>query len=264
MKRILLGLLSLILVIAAAGCAANTEANEASAAPETSSEPTAIPEPDSEPAPSMEATEAPPTEEPNMATLFYQGHGSLRVTTAEGKVIYIDPYAGEGYDSPADLILVTHGHSDHTAVDLIKAQNSGCQTITYEEALVDGEYKTFDLGYVTVEAVEAGNNPNHDITVCVGYILTFSDGKTVYISGDTSTTDQMATLKERNLDYAFFCCDGIYNMDIEEAAACAELVGAKHSIPYHMSPGENFSQERAELFDVPNRLIIADGEEITL
>ena len=32
--------------------------------------------------------------------LLYQGHGSLRIVTAEGKVIYIDPCAGEGYDLP--------------------------------------------------------------------------------------------------------------------------------------------------------------------
>ena len=41
-------------------------------------------------------------------TLLYQGHGSLRIVTCEGKVIYIDPYAGEGYDLSADLILITH------------------------------------------------------------------------------------------------------------------------------------------------------------
>ena len=36
-----------------------------------------------------------------MSTLLYQGHGSLRLTTDSGKVIYIDPFAGEGYDAPA-------------------------------------------------------------------------------------------------------------------------------------------------------------------
>ena len=197
-------------------------------------------------------------------TVLYQGHGSLRVTTPEGKVIYIDPYAGKGYDAPADLILITHGHRDHTAIELIKAQNEGCRTITYKEALVNGEHKTFDLGYVTVEAVQAGNNPNHDIKICVGYILTLSDGKTIYISGDTSTTDQMADLAARNLDYAFFCCDGIYNMGMDEAIACATLVGAKHSIPYHMVPGSFFNQKRAELFVVEGSMIVADGEKFAI
>ena len=35
--------------------------------------------------------------------LLYQGHGSLRIITKEGKVIYVDPYAGEGYDLPAAI-----------------------------------------------------------------------------------------------------------------------------------------------------------------
>ena len=92
---------------------------------------------------------------PQENTILYQGHGSLRVTTAEGKVIYIDPYAGEGYDAPADLILVTHGHPDHNAVNLIKTKNPDCVTITYKEALAAGEYQQYDLGFVKVEAVQA-------------------------------------------------------------------------------------------------------------
>ena len=196
--------------------------------------------------------------------LLYQGHGSLRIVTNEGKVIYIDPYAGEGYDLPADLILITHGHQDHTAVKLIKKKNDDCRIITYKEALVKGEYKTFDLGYATVEAVQAGNNKNHNIRECVGWLLTLSDGITIYATGDTSTTDQMAELADREIDYAFFVCDGVYNMDMAEAIACAKLVNAKHSIPYHMAPGKLFDQSRAEQFDVPSRLIIPAGEEITL
>lgn len=70
------------------------------------------------------------------------------------------------------------------------------------EALKDGE---FDLGYVSVEAIEAGNNQNHSISECVGYVLTFSNGKKVYVTGDTSKTDQMTELAQQNIDYAFFC-----------------------------------------------------------
>jgi hypothetical protein len=148
----------------------------------------------------------------NGAILLYQGHGSLRITTAEEKVISIDP-AGEGYDAPADLIWITHPHQDHTAIERIETQNPNSLIITHEEALVDGKHKTFELDFVTVEAVEAGNNPNHDINICVGYILALPDGISIYISEDTSKTEQMGKLAERNLDYAFFCSDGRYNMD---------------------------------------------------
>lgn len=200
------------------------------------------------------------------ATLLYMGQASMRIVTAEGKVIYIDPYTGD-YTMPADLILVTHGHFDHCAVEKVEKQNDGCQIITYKEAVVNGEHKSFDLGYVKIEAVEAGYNNWHDVNECVGYILTFSNGKSVYVTGDTSTTKQMPLLADKNIDYAFFCCDGVFNMGLEEAAECAKVVGAKHNIPYHNTTdntGEMFDRSLAEQFDAPNRLIVFPGEELLL
>ena len=198
-----------------------------------------------------------------MATLLYQGHGSARITTSDGKVIYIDPYAGEGYGAPADLILVSHQHGDHNCLDLIKTKNPGCEVITEKEALKGGKHQIFDFGYVTVEAVEA-TNKNHDPEQCVGYILTLAGNIMVYFSCDTSKTAQMETFAGRGLDYAFLCCDGVYNMDIPEASECAKLIGARSSIPYHMAPGELFNMERAEQFTADSRLIVAAGEEIKL
>lgn len=214
----------------------------------------------------VESSAEPTVEEPAVKDkLLYMGHASIRITTSEGKVIYIDPYVGD-YSSPADLILVTHDHYDHNNAGLVANRNEDCQTITSQDALAGGSHQTFDLGYATVEAVEAGNNPNHSVTDCVGYIITLSDGISVYVSGDTSKTDQMASLSEKQIDYAFFCCDGVYNMDLAEAAECAELVGARHNIPYHTisQEGVYFDQSRAEQFNASNKLIIHDGEEIEL
>ena len=199
--------------------------------------------------------------------LLYMGHASLRITAPEGKVIYIDPYAGQGYEPAADLILVTHGHYDHFDMDKVANRNPDCRIITWQEALADGTHQTFDLGFAAIEAVEAGNNQYHSTDECVGYIVVLTDGTSVYVTGDTSTTQQMPSLAEKEIDYAFFCCDGIYNMDLEEAAQCAELVGAKYNTPYHMTAADSgalFDRTRAEQFKVPNLLIIEDGQEIEL
>ena len=51
--------------------------------------------------------------------MLYQGHGSFRITAKDGTVVYIDPYIGDGYDLPADIILVTHQHRDHNEISLI-------------------------------------------------------------------------------------------------------------------------------------------------
>ena len=201
---------------------------------------------------------------PKPAELLYQGQASIRIVTDEGKVIYIDPYVGEGYDLPADLILVTHSHYDHNGVDRIKNRNPDCQTITWKEAIQNGKHQVFDLGYVTVEAVEAGYNRWHDVGECVGYVLTFSNGRSIYVTGDTSTTKQMARMSEMQIDYAFFCCDGVFNMGLEEAAKAAELVEAKHNIPYHVTASNEvfFDRALAEQFDVENRLILDIGETL--
>lgn len=196
-----------------------------------------------------------------MAKLLYQGHGSLRAVTDAGVVLYIDPFTGEGYDLPADLILVTHQHGDHNQLQL-PAKKPGCIIWQNGDALVNGVYRTETLCGLRVEAVQAYNK-NHRKDECVGFLVEL-DGKLVYFAGDTSRTEQMETLAARRIDYALLPCDGVYNMDLEEASACAELIAARHSIPIHMAPGKLFDRARAERFTGPGRLILEPGQEITL
>lgn len=198
--------------------------------------------------------------------LLYMGQGSLRIVTETEKVVYIDPYAGE-YSLAADLILVTHEHFDHNAIERVKNRQPDCRIIRSQNAVIDGRHHTFELGYVRVEAVEAGFNRYHDVRHCVGYVLTFTNGQKVYVSGDTSITDQMSEMSEMHIDYAFLCTDGVYNMGNDEAARAAEMIGARHNIPYHNSTtgnGEMFSLDAAERFAARNKLIIRPGETITI
>ena len=196
-----------------------------------------------------------------MAKMLYQGHGSLRFTTNDGTVIYLDPYAGEGYDLPADYIFVTHQHYDHNAIDKMP-HAPGCTIITEKDALKGGQYHTFRFGSFQARAVAAYNSHHHK-NKCVGYIFLL-DGKKIYCAGDTSTTDDMITMGPMKLDYALLPIDGIYNMGPAEAAKCAEIIGAAHSIPIHMIPGGLFDRALAEKFNAPNRMIVAAGEEIDL
>lgn len=195
-----------------------------------------------------------------MPKLYYQGHGSYRITADNRRVIYIDPYKGNGYDLPADIILVTHQHGDHNKVKRC-AQKPDCKIITNAEALADGSHNSFDVGGVLIQAVEAGNK-NHDSTKCVGYIITI-DGVKLYASGDTSKTKQMETFAALELDYALFPGDGLFNMGPAEAAECARIVNAKHNILIHLKPGESI-RKKGEKWDASNKLIIEPGEEITL
>ena len=193
--------------------------------------------------------------------LLYQGHASYKITTATGKVMYVDPYAGEGYDVPADIILVSHQHDDHNKIGLV-TQKPSCTVITNVEALAGGKHNTFHVEDVVIEAVEACN-VNHDPTQCVGFILTV-DGIKIYIAADTSKTKSMESFAQLGLDYALLPIDGFYNMDASEASECAKLIGARVNIPVHMKPGELFNRECTNAFNAPGKLVVAAGEEIEL
>ncbi len=197
-----------------------------------------------------------------MAKLLYQGHGSFRITLRDGRVLYVDPYMGEGYDLPADVVLITHEHHDHNKLELLTLRPD---SVIHRPAdmLAEGEYRTVPLGGgLTVTAVPAYNR-NHSREECVGYLITV-DGVTLYAAGDTSTTDAMPGFRELGLDYALLPGDGIYNMDIPEAVRCAELIGARHTIPIHLKPEAPYDPERAARFITPSALLVRPGEEIEL
>ena len=205
-----------------------------------------------------------------MTKMLYQGHGSYRFTLNDGTVVYVDPFAGTGYDVPADLILVTHEHPDHNQVDKMP-HAAGCQVVRAADVHpAPDAYLTVESHGVQATAVQACNK-NHPIDACVGFVLVFDD-ITFYASGDTSMTDDMRSgkLADMGIDYAVFPGDGFYNMDVAEASECARRVGARHSIPVHLVPvhdpngAEIFDRTRAEAFQAPGRIIVEPGETLDL
>lgn len=205
-----------------------------------------------------------------MARMLYQGHGSYRFTLKNGKVIYVDPFAGEGYDKPANFIVITHEHPDHVMVDKVPRADDCLVLRAADFQPIPGAYQTFERKKVRMRAVPACNE-NHPIDQCVGVVFEF-DGIKFYASGDTSTTEYMRNgmLSRMNLDYAALPGDGFYNMGPDEASECAAMIGAKHTIPVHLVPVHDvnnavlFDRETAEKFQVEGRIVLEPGEEIEL
>ena len=196
-----------------------------------------------------------------MAELLYQGHGSYRIRGGEGVVVYVDPYAGRGYDLKADIVLITHEHYDHNDLSLISLKPDG--KVFRGRDMTDGvNYASAEYKGVKIRAVPAYNR-KHSVRECVGFIVEI-DGIKIYASGDTSRTDFMPELKKENIDYAFLPTDGIYNMDAVEASECAELIGAKHTVPVHTCPESLFDDSVAARFNCKNKLVLHPGEEIEL
>ncbi len=108
-----------------------------------------------------------------MAKLLYQGHGSYRITSDEGTGDLCRPVRWEGYDVPADVILVTHQHHDHSKPGARPAYR-GVLAHHQQGGAAGGEYQRFEVKDVRIKAVPAYNR-NHDRKECVGYVLTLGD-----------------------------------------------------------------------------------------
>jgi L-ascorbate metabolism protein UlaG (beta-lactamase superfamily) len=177
--------------------------------------------------------------------IHFLGHATLMLDY-NGWIIHVDPVGAEADYSalpPADLILITHEHSDHldTAVvaritrpgTVIVANPAAAEKLRGAVVLRNGESHT--VGSVKIEAVPAyntspGRDRFHPKGRDNGYLLTIA-GKRLYIAGDTEDTPEMKALK--NIDIAFLPMNQPYTMTPEQVARAARAFKPRLLYPYH-------------------------------
>ena len=180
--------------------------------------------------------------------ITFIGHGTLMFTFG-GKVIHVDPYgqmANYAKFPKADIILITHDHSDHfdpQVLTLLRTEktvtiltNSLAKKVEGGIVMNNGDVRSIEG--LKIEATAAYNmvhkrgdgTPFHPKGSGNGYIITFGDKK-IYVAGDTENIPEMKDLK--NIDVAFLPMNLPYTMTPEMVADAAKGFTPKIVYPYH-------------------------------
>jgi L-ascorbate metabolism protein UlaG (beta-lactamase superfamily) len=180
--------------------------------------------------------------------VHWLGHDSFVLKGS--RTLVIDPFKAKG-DFKADILLISHEHSDHLSDDDIRRFTSPSTVIvapkicevplrpySSEKKFVEPGSK-LEIKGVLVEAIPAYNlnkfrepgkvfHPKADGRV--GYVVTI-DGVRFYHAGDSDSTPEMRAL---DVDVALLPVSGTYVMTAEEAAEAARAMKAKVVVPMHI------------------------------
>jgi L-ascorbate metabolism protein UlaG (beta-lactamase superfamily) len=178
-------------------------------------------------------------------TIHTLGHSSLYFEYA-GLIIHADPNSDyANYDSlpDADLIFITHGHSDHYDISAInKIRKDSTLLVCHEVVKSVGNYPYTALAMdngdstivkgIPVKAVPAYNLSStlHPKGVGNGYVLTFGE-KRIYIPGDTDLIPELDSLGK--IDIAFIPMNIAYSMTDSVVAEVVKMIQPAILYLYH-------------------------------
>jgi L-ascorbate metabolism protein UlaG (beta-lactamase superfamily) len=193
---------------------------------------------------------------PNLS-ITWLGHSAFSLLTPGGKTVLFDPWYTGNPSFPAgrepkaaDLILLSHGHSDHSTDAAATAKATG--------ATVVGIYEiTSWLGSKGVQRVEpmnkGGTIATHGLRVTMtdarhssslddltylgepaGFVVKLENGQTIYYAGDTCLFGDMKIIAELyRPDIAFLPIGDRFTMGPDTAAIAAKWLGVKQVVPMH-------------------------------
>src|SRR6184192_4451524 len=205
--------------------------------------------------------------------LTWYGQSAFKILTPTGKVLLVDPWLTNPVFEKAkdelaalehvDLILVTHGHSDHVgdAVEIGKRTRAKLvatfdlsaaivSALGYPSDLADMETTghmggTLDLlgGEIAVTFVPAwhGSGVSKDETAPsiyagnpTGLVIALRGGPTIYHTGDTDLFSDMALVSRfHKIDTMLVCIGDHFTMGPARAAEAVKLVKPRQVIPMH-------------------------------
>ena len=192
--------------------------------------------------------------------LIWFGHSAFEIVTNENLKILIDPFISNNPVCPvaveeidADIICVTHGHTDHFGDTMEIANRTGAIIVSNHEhsvylakqgfeALGMNIGGTIEIQGVKITMVNSLHSSDMDFieemtaggSSC-GYIIQLETGRKIYHSGDTGIFGDMRTVI-RDIykpDIALIPIGDRYTMGPFEASIAAAWIDAEIIIPMH-------------------------------
>lgn len=193
-------------------------------------------------------------------SITWFGHSAFLLKAPGGKSVLVDPWldnpkapAGAKGIAPVDLILLTHGHSDHIGNAIEVARRTKATVIAiYEISLylqkhsvpaAQGMNKggTMRVDGLNVTMVDAKHSSGIDVDGTVipggepaGFVVEFENGFRVYHAGDTSVFGDMKLIADLyKPQLVLLPIGGLYTMDPREAAYACKLLRPEYIAGMH-------------------------------
>lgn len=197
-------------------------------------------------------------------TFTWYGHACVEVRTPGGKVVLIDPWFGNPMSPRSaatvdrcDVMLVTHGHSDHLGDALLIGSKTRPEWPAIHELSLwlsrnyagadrvigmnkGGTVTAGGLRVTMTHADHSAGDWNDPGTTTLylgepaGFVAEVENGFRFYHAGDTNVFGDMRLIGELyRPELAILPIGGHYTMGPREAALATELLRAKHVLPIH-------------------------------